>query len=477
MMVNLTAKRALYVVRHFLAFLFVWLICTATLLARSEDPVENIETEPATEPLAELPDNVLQAAGVSTEEIFEARTAEQVDFFQAYFLAVEKAERLPILNERLEQANARRRQAWAGILPDISLRATSRTYPRLDEDQVTWPEQRRDHLDIVARQPLISGFDEWAAFRSSYQDIKAQENHLYHDAGRMLMDMADLYYGLIQLEKSVETREEILSLTRSALNELNRRYAVGRSRQSEVLNTRTQLLRLEAEIQSMKERLHQARLELQSLTGIPAGKELIADLLLSVPEMDEEKALELVEYRFDVQAAQARRNMADAGVLQARGGHLPSVYIEGAYRLRPRDEVTERSEYYARIIAELPIFSGGAVVARSAEARSRAREAGLELRQTIRLAELEIRQAMSAYRSSLGELEAYERALEVAEQNYRVQLRDYRLNLITNLELLNSLSELQNTRELMESAMMRMNINRIWLGVATGEFPVAFERN
>jgi outer membrane protein TolC len=48
--------------------------------------------------------------------------------------------------------------------------------------------------------------------------------------------------------------------------------------------------------------------------------------------------------------------------------------------------------------------------------------------------------------SELDQLKTLKRASELAEQNYRAQNADYRLGLVTNLEVIQSLNSLQETK-------------------------------
>ncbi len=104
------------------------------------------------------------------------------------------------------------------------------------------------------------------------------------------------------------------------------------------------------------------------------------------------------------------------------------------------------------------------------EAASIRRQAVLRLEQSRRVARQEIEEAYSTYTSSLHATESFKKALDAADNNYRSILGEYRLNLVTLLDVFNALTTLESARDDYERTVLESCLSRVRLGVATGEF-------
>lgn len=213
----------------------------------------------------------------------------------------------------------------------------------------------------------------------------------------------------------------------------------------------------------------------------------------------------IVENRWDVKVAKAQMEYAKSGVLAAYGLHLPSVYFEGNYFLYQGQQSktsqwksslqngislnsmssggtgwlsnylnggkpTRTRDYYFSLGAEMPIFGGDITFAKVREANSIKRQADLNLSQTMRFARQDVIDSFQIWESSKIEIEAYRKALASAEENYRVVTGEYRLNLVTILDVLTTLTALQSAKEDYERAQLQFKLNRIKLGIAANEF-------
>lgn len=418
-----------------------------------------------------------EASGIAEEDATIASGKSEISLFDAYALAVKNTERLAIEGENVVQASARYAQSIGAFLPRVYFRAL-KVFP---ENKDRYGPTPRTSVSINARQPIFTGLNEWSQLKNSKAEKRARGFDLRHDAGSLLLDVAQSFFQIIEAERGLKNKEEILDLTRKTLQELRRRVAVGKSRQSEALRTQAQLYRLEAETRATTNDLARARLALQTLTGITGEPALIEPGLLPEPANPMERIDELVEQRWDVKAAAEEAERASSEVYAAWGGHLPTVYIEGAYYLYYKryssgsqsgsaSSSTRDHNYYAGLGVELPLFSGGVTVARVREAESAKRQARLNLSLQRRQARREILDAYRDLQSSGEQLEAFRKAYVAARENYQAVAGEYRLNLVTILDLLTSMSSLQEAHDDFERVRLEHGLNRIRLGVATNEF-------
>jgi outer membrane protein len=406
---------------------------------------------------------LMQATGITREDVHGVSTKESLDLFDVYVMAVSGTERMAIEGEYALQADARRRQALGLFLPKISLKATK----TLTEVDRTTPSTQRSMVSLYARQNLLTGLDEYASFRGSAAEQRFRRYLLNDSAGKLLQEMATVYLRALQIERTLKNREKTLDHYRGVAAELRRRVAVGRSRQSELLRTNSQIFKIQAEIESLQSAYVQARSLLTVISGVPRERRLVEEVCLPpAPEVPEDMT-KLVESRYDVRAALEELEISRTRLLAAQGGHLPSVYLEGTYRLYQQYETGR--DYWAGIGAELPIFTGGITTARVSEAASVKRQAELRLDQTRRVARQEIEETYSTYTSSMHEMESFKKSLDAAENNYRLILGEYRLNLVTLIDVFDALTALESARDDYERTVLEHCQSRVRLGVATGE--------
>ena len=441
-----------------------------------------------------------KVTGITDDDVKTASSKKEITLFDAYVLAVNKTERLAIEGEFSIQAEERKLQAIESFLPSLSLRGT-KAFPGPSSNYISIA---RSSLSLYARLPLFTGLSQVSQIKSSWADRKVKEFQLYRNAGILLADIASTFYSVLLMEKDLKNNEQLLDRYYQQVNELKRRVQIGRSRQSDILRTNTQIYKLQAQDKSLRTGYERVKLVLATLIGINSDFKLVESMHLGELVYTPTDIAKLVENRYDVKAAKEQVEYAKAGVLAAYGRHLPSIYLDGSYILPHTQEPqykysqwkralqfslssnpllslgaatylnygvpTKTRDYYFGLGAELPIFGGDITFAKVREANSVKRQTELSLSQTLRYAEKDIKDSLRAWESSKTEVEAYRKALVSAEENYRVVYDEYRKNLVTILDVLTSLTTLQDARTAYERSQLQLRLYRVNLGVACNEF-------
>jgi outer membrane protein TolC len=438
-----------------------------------------------------------QATGITEDDVKSAAEKREISLFDAYALAVQKTERMAIEGENSIQAQERKLQAIESFLPYFSIRANL-ALPLPDKNYVSLA---RSAVSLYLRQPIFTGLKEVSRMQSAWSEGRIKEYQLNLGAYELLMEVGVAYYSVLLAERDLKNNEELLDLHNKTLAELQRRVGIGRSRQSEILRTGAQINALQARIKSLRTSRDHARLVLSTLIGIEPVYTLADSPGPGDPSFTVEDTQRLIESRWDVKAAKEQIVSARAGVISAYGTHLPSVYLEGSYVIdqgkqykvdrakqglqmalstNPLSAIAsgylnngvppKTRDYYFSFGAELPIFGGDITFAKVREANSVKRQADLIYTQMLRVARQDIADSFQVWESSKIELEAYRKALTYAEENNRVVAGEYRLNLVTILDVLTALTSLQSARYDYERALLQLKLNRIRLGIATNEF-------
>ncbi|MCB1169521.1 MAG: TolC family protein, partial [Leptospiraceae bacterium] len=103
----------------------------------------------------------------------------------------------------------------------------------------------------------------------------------------------------------------------------------------------------------------------------------------------------------------------------------------------------------------------------------------LELQALRRSASYEVRSAYTDYVNALSRLALMRQSVQISRSTYYVQMRDYRLGIVSNLEVLSALRNFHMARRELVRLEMLARINEIRLHVAAGmqaEIPAAPER-
>ncbi len=412
-------------------------------------------------------DNLVRSAtGISDQDLQAALSSPELTLFDAYALSVRNTETFKMECEKTIQAEARRDQAIGGVLPRFSLKGN---YAFPDANSIYSPSTQRSNINLYGKQAITTGLDEWTKISRTKSELKLTEYELKYYAGKSLIDLSVVFYKIIQLDKSISNRKELLALYNKALGELQRRYAIGRSRESEQLRTKAEIYKLEASIKSLEKELAGAKIVLSVLIDKKGDFKLNIGQPLPDPDITEINARLIALKRWDVLAAREYVDSAKANFTAAWGGHIPTVYLEGYLRLYSDTSSTVTA--YGSLGFEVPIYSGGITAAKTREAESMLRQTDLKYKKTLRTATSEIIDAYQNYKNSIETAWSYKFAMDTVKNNYYSIMNEYRLNLVTILDVLTALQNIQLSMDDFEKAELQNRIDRVWLGVAVNEIP------
>lgn len=410
--------------------------------------------------------------GLAPNAADNAASKATLNLWDVYALAVKRTETLASSAESVLQAKSQNDQAIGAWLPQIQLNDTkiwqSNTY--IFGGQTSSFQPADNTLYLSGAETILGGLNQVAAIQGAGANIEAQQYALQNQSRMLLLNVANAYYNVLALEESVQALQASQDLNEKTLEVEKAWQRMGRSRTADVSNTQAQLMQISADLESDKNLLVQARESLATLASIKPDQALASEETYSAPGDSMEKVLSMAEERPDVKSAAASVAVADAELLQAHGEHLPSVSFQGQYYLQ-KDGGNPTNDWNVQLTASLPIFEGGQIVALEDQAASRKRQSQMLLTLTRRSAVDDIRQAYKSLVESISETDAYQKAEQAYEQAYQDVMHDYKLSLTTNLELLQTMNSLENTKINYIKAKYQTLYDQVWLGVATGTLP------
>lgn len=360
-----------------------------------------------------------------------------------YTMALKQSEEIALRSERITETEGRFLQALSGMLPRLSFSSIDKRQDGNGNSPFTrksLPERK-----FVFSQPLFSGFKEFAAMKGSKLEKHQREQEKKRAEQLLLVDVSDAFYLLLEQREQLDILNAIRQTLKERIRELQERENLGRSRVSEVVAAQAQLHRAEAEWETIQNQETVVAQLLQFLTGLDAIGELQKpgpDLPAAPPR---DAYLSRANSRPDVKAAEEAVKIAQQQKAVARAKYFPTVNANGNYYTE-RSGAAEDVKWDASLNVNVPLFQGGEALGANKETASELRQAEITLGRTRRSALQDIRDSHTQYEGSLNRLRALREALESTDETYQYEVKEYRLNLVNNLEVLAALQTLQDSR-------------------------------
>lgn len=400
-----------------------------------------------------------------------AAEALTLDDYFAHALA--RSEVVATQGELIQQAEERYRQAKATLRPTVD-GVASYTWQEAGAINTTIAPTRQPNARIAATQPLFRGFREFASMRQTQALVDAQGEDYRQARTQLFKDVALNFYDVLALEQDLKNFDEQINQNLEREKELRDRVRIGRSRSGEMLTVQATIGTLRAQVEQLQAQLAAAREAFAFLSGLPANTPLRDSETLPANLDSIETYLARLELRPDVKAAQQRLTAARENIAVTRGARQPSLdlnanrYLERAGNLKDVD-------WDVQLALTIPLYAGGSLQSRVREAVSQSTQAELNASQVRRQAEQEIRSVYQSVVYDRSQLEALEKATEAARKNYEVQRRDYRLGLVTNLDVLQALTAFQENQRALDRARYTAKLDYLKLEAAAVRRPAAPE--
>jgi outer membrane protein len=360
-------------------------------------------------------------------------------------------------------------RARATILPTIS---GVGSYTRIDPPNAAGASPflltRQYSAAIRLTQPLLRG-----GTVSAYQ--LAKENVLLSKFQKEANDITlyqlviNSYYNLniAQIDKS--NVEELLKYTRERVAEIRERTTIGRSRRGELVEAEAQFLGAEAQYQQSLISLQQAERNYEFYTKLTPTE---LGPLPAVPNLQGtvEDYIVKVRSRPDILASIQQSKVAEQQINIAKGSHLPSVDLTSNYYL-DRTGVLASSEWDVGFTVVVPLFQGGGVQAAVREAVEVKKIAELNKSERLRTAERDVAINYQNVVQLQLQLKSLKQGLAKAEEAYKLNKKDYRYGLVTNLDVLLSLNVFIETKRSYNSLVGLTHLNYKNLEASVGVLP------
>ena len=400
-------------------------------------------------------------------------------------LAVLRSETLGMKEEDVKVAQARYWQTVGAIFPKVHVITTERVQNRtsggggsFNNDPTTGgvstgggggggrSDQFTSRLNV--KQPIFSGFREFNTGAAGKAEIEARKLTKQRALQLLYLDVADVFHQVLMYEADLAILNDVKSALNKRVEELDKRINLGKSRAGEILMAKSDLASNMATIEQARGLLGASRELLAFLTGVPSASLKLKDLAPALPTSEAlEGYLKETGERPDLLAAIASERAARRQLSAAKGEHFPTISAEGNYYLRQSPD--SKQEWNVFLTCDIPLFEGGIIEARVSEKKALVRSSELNLDLIRRTAEKEVRTEYNNFVAAIARVVCLKESFEVFTENFNVQSRDYKLGIVSNLDVLGALKIQHEARRQLLDAETDARVSMVRLHVAAGQ--------
>ncbi len=390
-----------------------------------------------------------------------------VSLQEAYDLALKSHEAVRMASEGLYQFEQTRMKAISSILPSLTAEGSYTKYSEGKISSITpfnviQPDTSLNY-SLRLSLPLYRGGREWSALRQAGYMLEAGERSVEITKEDLVMTVSQAYYGVLKIQKEKEIKEADLKRAEERSRVASARFKVGELTKAAVLRADAEVAGIQAELSRVNKELHIAGDRLARLVGLPPGFGLTEPSRKVVPSGGVDDFVRVaLEKRSEYLKAGAELETAREGIKYAKGGHMPTLRLDGVYSGRDQDPFSSaffnKESIYASITLSVPLYEGGLRVAEVREAESKYREAGLKRLSLMKDIALEVRDASYNIEAIESAIEFYGKEVSFAEENYNTVFKQFTYGLATNADVIDANSTLVTAQKSLSNSTIDLQL-------------------
>jgi outer membrane protein TolC len=346
---------------------------------------------------------------------------------------------------------------------------------------VQFPDQNWNG-DIRVQQSIYEGGRMTSAFRSA--KLTRQQALLNYQTllADTLLSVRVAYDDVLVAQQQIAVNEASVKLLTHELEDVRRRFQAGTVPQFDVLRAHVELANESPRLIQARNSYRIGKNNLLNLLGCNLPKTIwedvpleLSDTLLARPlDIDLPAALaRAMEKRPELAALRKAESLRREDVIQAKAGFKPSAQIFGGYQWQSlpyeNNQSQDLSGWMAGAQISWNIFDFGLTRGKIMESQAHYERARLDVDETRRQIELEVRTAYSNFIEAREVLESQKAVQEEAEEALRLAEARMAAGSSTQLDVLNAQTALTQARTTQAQALHDYSVARARFQRAVGE--------
>lgn len=369
------------------------------------------------------------------------------------------------INEsRLKQSFENKNIGEGSYLPTLSLRGTYLKQENF-EDQKT--------LGLNLTTSLYNGGRDSRSIENAETGILIAKNQKQLDRVNLYMEVVESYYTYLLNANDIKNLELLKKQSQERADEIRKRVAIGRSRRGELLQAEAQLASVDAEMSAGMGLLKQSEARLTILTGLNKSQLAGVKMESSPPAKTLEQYLSLALSREDIQNKELSIKQIDNEVNISKSYYLPKLdLLSNWYALKEGGSTASRdSNWDVGLNLIIPLYEAGVSQAKVRESVERKQSANYQLMDYKKSVTINVTSRYEVFDRYSDQIKAFELALEKAKRSYEETVKDYRLGLVSNLDVLSSLNQYLASKRNSEKTRIQALLNQKLLEASAGDIP------
>jgi outer membrane protein len=289
------------------------------------------------------------------------------------------------------------------------------------------------------------------------------------------------YYDVLLAAQEIIVQEKSVELLSSELADTKRRFEAGTVPQFNVLRAQVELANQQPKLIRARNSYRIAKNVLANVLGFNIPKETVEDIPLNLSGKLEAEPYEInlpralataLERRTELGALRKAQALRYEDIVYAKAGYLPSVQAYGGYEARSSVFSTDLSfeihGWITGVQLGWDVFDGLRTKGKVLEARALYEKAGVELDDTSRRIELDVRTAYSKFIEATELLESQKKVVEQAEEALRLATARSDAGTGTQLDVLSARTALTDAQTTQIEALHDYSAARARLERAVG---------
>jgi outer membrane protein len=374
---------------------------------------------------------------------------------EAVELSLKNSKQLKLSQSNVDLAGLNIRSIRDNQLPSFSLSAS---YLRLNTPNINLKSSSSDtssngmssvHVNQVAYGmasasiPLFSGFRYKYSLESAKYLQEASRLDAETDRQAVIQNAIAAYSNLYKAKKSVDLVAENLVREHERVQEFTNREKNGIIARNDLLKATLQESNVQLTLMDAENDLKLTTINMNLILGLPEETQLAADSASFEVLKDAGNAMDweqtALTHRKDMAAIAIRQKAANSDIHVAKADLYPNVALTGGYvALSIPGFVTVPNAFNAGIGVSYNLASLWKTGSKIEEAKTRLYQLKTNEEILLDRVHLEINTAYYNYVLSKKKIEVYEKAVEQANENYRITKNKYDNSLVTTTELLDA---------------------------------------
>jgi len=390
-------------------------------------------------------------------------------------IALARSEKLKIAEENLAIAETGKDKAFSYLLPRLTATGGYTQYSdkkltatggvRQPESAYTWEVRADETFSLSGR--------ELTALEISRQNITKNQHDLTAIREEYLLRyVAVAYYNCLIARKNLDIADSNLKRLQLHRDAAEKRLKIG-----EV--TKTALLRADGELSGAKSDNLQAQNALELALAVLASNVGIREpfTLRDFPAAEAEAPVltvfqeQALASRAELKSLDVQKQIASDRIRFMEGAYWPSVSVFGAYARSDQDPAgsnLNRESIYGGVALNFPFFDGGLRKADVSEAKSREKQAALQVEEMKKEIDIEVRRAYLDVVTQKGILRFLNDQLLFARDNYHAVERQFNFGLSNSLDVMDANTLLVSAERNVNSALYNYQLSLLRMKKATG---------